>query len=49
MVALFIERENEILRVMRSFADAGLEFVVVGGYAVSGLEGIGSRSTSTWS
>ncbi len=37
MAALFIKRENEILRVIRSFTDAGLEFVVVGGYAVSGL------------
>jgi len=37
MVALFVKRENEILRVIRSFTDAGLEFVVVGGYAVSGL------------
>ena len=37
MAALFVERENEILKTMRAFADAGLEFVVVGGYAVSGL------------
>lgn len=37
MVALFVERENEILKTIRGFADAGLEFVVVGGYAVSGL------------
>jgi len=37
MAALFVERENEILRVIRSFTEAGLEFVVVGGYAVSGL------------
>ncbi|MBS7269689.1 MAG: hypothetical protein KIH10_12730 [Candidatus Freyarchaeota archaeon] len=37
MTALFVERENEILEIIRSFADAGLEFVVVGGYAVSGF------------
>jgi hypothetical protein len=37
MAALFVERENEILRTIRSFTDAGLEFVVVGGYAVSAL------------
>ena len=37
MAALFVERENEILKTIRGFADAGLEFVVVGGYAVSGL------------
>ena len=37
MAALFVERENEILKTIRAFADAGLEFVVVGGYAVSGL------------
>jgi len=34
---LFVERENEILRTIRSLADAGPEFVVVGGYAVSAL------------
>lgn len=37
MTALFIERENEILKTIRGFTEAGLEFVVVGGYAVSGL------------
>jgi len=37
MAALFVERENEILKTIRGFADAGLDFVVVGGYAVSGL------------
>jgi len=37
MAMKFIERENEILATIRSFWDAGLEFVVVGGYAVSGL------------
>ncbi len=37
MAALFVERENEILKTIRVFADAGLDFVVVGGYAVSGL------------
>ncbi|RLG90389.1 MAG: hypothetical protein DRO36_06225 [Candidatus Hecatellales archaeon] len=36
MAALFVERENEILKTIRAFADAGLDFVVVG-YAVSGL------------
>jgi len=37
MAALFVERENEILKTIRGFTDVGLEFVVVGGYAVSGL------------
>jgi len=37
MAALFVERENEILKTIRVFTDAGLDFVVVGGYAVSGL------------
>jgi len=37
MAALFVERENEILKTIRALADAGLEFVVVGGHAVSGL------------
>lgn len=37
MAALFVERENEILKTIRVFADVGLDFVVVGGYAVSGL------------
>jgi hypothetical protein len=33
----FIERENEILRTIKRMVDAGLDFVVVGGYAVSAL------------
>ena len=33
----FIEREKEILRTIRSMVEAGLDFVVVGGYAVSAL------------
>ncbi|HVP16769.1 MAG TPA: hypothetical protein VMT42_05325 [candidate division Zixibacteria bacterium] len=33
----FIERENEILRTIKSLVDAKLDFVVVGGYAVSAL------------
>jgi hypothetical protein len=33
----FIGRENEILRTVKSMADSGLDFVVVGGYAVSAL------------
>lgn len=37
MAALFVEREREVLETIRSFADAGLEFVVVGGYALSGF------------
>ena len=37
MAALFVERENEILKTIRAFADAGLDFIVVSGYAVSGL------------
>ncbi len=36
MAALF-ERENEILKTIRAFADAGFDFIVVGGYVVSGL------------
>ena len=35
MAALFVERENEILKTIRSFTNAGLDFIVVGGYAVS--------------
>lgn len=34
---VFVERENEILRIIRSFTNAYLEFVVVGGYTLSGL------------
>ncbi|MHA1710871.1 MAG: hypothetical protein ACTSUS_02210 [Candidatus Freyarchaeota archaeon] len=37
MAALFVERENEILKIIRDFGGSGLEFVVVGGYAVSSL------------
>nr|MDO8079275.1 hypothetical protein [Candidatus Freyarchaeota archaeon] len=37
MAMKFVERENEILRMIESFSDAALEFIVVGGYAVSGL------------
>jgi hypothetical protein len=33
----FIERENEIIKTIKSMADTGLDFVVVGGYAVSAL------------
>jgi len=33
----FIERENEILKTIKSMVEARLDFVVVGGYAVSAL------------
>jgi len=33
----FIERENEVLNTIRRMVDAGLDFIVVGGYAVSSL------------
>jgi hypothetical protein len=33
----FIERENEIFKALRGLTEAELDFVVVGGYAVSGL------------
>jgi len=33
----FIERENEILRTIRNMTEAKLDFIVVGGYAVSAL------------
>jgi hypothetical protein len=33
----FIERENEILKTIKSMAYTGLDFVLVGGYAVSAL------------
>lgn len=33
----FVERENEILKTIREMVDAGLDFIVVGGHAVSGL------------
>lgn len=35
MFDTFIKRENLIFEILQEFADAGLEFVVVGGYAVS--------------
>lgn len=35
MFDTFIKRENQIFEILQEFADAGLEFVVVGGYAVS--------------
>lgn len=31
----YIERENTIFEILQAFVDAGLDFVVVGGYAVS--------------
>lgn len=34
----FIDRENTIFDVLNAFTDAGLEYVVVGGYAVSAYE-----------
>lgn len=38
MAVKFVERENEILRMIKSFSEAALDFIVVGeGYAVSGL------------
>ncbi|MEM2842253.1 MAG: hypothetical protein QW201_03025 [Thermoproteota archaeon] len=33
----FIKRENEIIKAIKSMAEAKLDFVVVGGYAVSAL------------
>lgn len=33
----FIERENDIIKTVRNLVEAGLEFVVVGGYAASAL------------
>lgn len=33
----FVERENEILKTIRSMVEARLDFIVVGGYAVSAL------------
>jgi len=33
----FLRRENEILRILRKLAEEKLDFIVVGGYAVSGL------------
>ena len=33
----FVKRENEILLSLKRFVEAELDFVVVGGYAVSGL------------
>lgn len=33
----FVERENEILKIIQGLVDADLKFIVVGGYAVSSL------------
>jgi len=33
----FVKRENEIMRVLKRLVEARLDFIVVGGYAVSGL------------
>jgi len=33
----FVKRENEILRVLKKLTEEKLDFIVVGGYAVSGL------------
>lgn len=33
----FVERENELLKVLKRLTEEKLDFVVVGGYAVSGL------------
>jgi len=33
----FVKRENEILRVLKRLSEEKLDFIVVGGYAVSGL------------
>jgi hypothetical protein len=33
----FIKRENGILRIIKGMTEAELDFVVVGGYAVSAL------------
>lgn len=33
----FVERENEILKTIREMVDAGLDFIVVGGHAVSSI------------
>ncbi|MHA1130855.1 MAG: hypothetical protein ACTSQ8_23565 [Candidatus Helarchaeota archaeon] len=32
-----LERENEIMKIVGAFIEEKVEFVVVGGYAVSGL------------
>lgn len=32
----FVNRENQIFDILQVFTDAELDFVVVGGYAVSG-------------
>jgi hypothetical protein len=37
MATKFVERENEILRMVESFSNKALDFIVVGGYAVSAL------------
>lgn len=33
----FVERENEILKSLKRMVEAGIDFIVVGGYAVSAL------------
>jgi len=33
----FVKRENEIMRVLKRLVEARLDFILVGGYAVSGL------------
>ena len=33
----FVRRQNEIFRVLKKLTEEKLDFVVVGGYAVSGL------------
>lgn len=35
MIDKFIERENRILEILQDFMDSGLDFILVGGYAVS--------------
>ena len=35
MLEEFINRENEIFDILQKFVDAGLDFIVVGDYAVS--------------
>jgi hypothetical protein len=35
MVEAYIERENTIFHILHSLTDAGLDFIIVGGYAVS--------------
>ena len=35
MFERYVERENTIFQIIQAFVDAGLDFIVVGGYAVS--------------